>query len=163
MFKKDKQPKITDLNHLLATTSKPKFELPQNMSAPVLPTPAYAYDLHVGELQSDIVLSLETGHVLSIDHKFPQPVKYCFQPHGTKVLKSEYCQFDLSTLATLSVDKTWALWTPLSKSFAASDSASDPSPVVKIKCPQTPNTLLTLPNRKILLGDVTPSLKVYSL
>lgn len=162
-FKKDKPPKAIDLNALLASVNIPQFEMPKNMSAPVLPTPAYAYDLHVGELNNDIILSLETGHVISLEHKFPQPVRYCFQPHGTKLLKAQYCQFDVNLLITMSTDKTWAIWNPTTIVKSDQKFSLDIVPLLKIKCPKAPNALLTLPNRKVVIGDVTESLKVYSI
>lgn len=162
-FRKDKQAKAIDLNELLVSVNIPQYEMPKNMSAPVLPTPAYAYDLHIGELNHDILLSLETGHIIAIEHKFPQPIRYCFQPHGTKLLKAGYCQFDVNLLVTMSIDKTWAIWDPTPIIKSEKKFSSDMIPLLKIKCPNTPNTILTLPSKKIIIGDVTPALKVYSI
>ena len=49
------------------------------------PTPGFVYDLHVGILARDVVVSLETGHVVSLNGKNPDRVRYMFRAHKNKV------------------------------------------------------------------------------
>lgn len=60
------------------------------------PTPGYVYALHVGILARDVVVSLETGHVLSLNGKNPDRVRYMFHAHKNKV----YHRYDWLTAAS---------------------------------------------------------------
>ena len=49
------------------------------------PTPGYIYDLHIGIQARDVVVSLETGHVISLNGKNPDRVRYMVHAHKNKV------------------------------------------------------------------------------
>ena len=115
-------------------------------------TPAFVYGVEVGELAGDVVVSLETGHVVSVQGKNPEVLRFCLDAHFAKVYQAHYARFDPYALLTLSADHTFALWTAASQILR-----------IKIKLDAHPNACLTLASNKVILGDVTPDLKIYDL
>ena len=67
---------------------------------------------------------------------------------------SEYANFELSKLLTLSADKTWCLW---------DTKTSSPKLSLKVKLDSMPNTCISLASSKVIVGDVTSKLKIYSI
>ena len=117
-----------------------------------MPTPAFVYDIRQGDLAGDILLSLETGHVLSLQNKNPEVVRFCIDAHWNKVFRSEYCQFDDSKLFTVSLDKTWCIWDAKTQKLKQ-----------KVKTQESPNTGMTLPSNRVIIADTSPGLKIYDL
>lgn len=122
------------------------------------PTPGYVYHLHVGILARDVVASLETGHVVSLNGKNPDRVRYLLHAHKNKVyhryatLTSEYAYFDLTKLLTVSLDRTWALWRDDGKKL-----------LTRISTDDEPNCGLTLPSNRVLVGCVSPELRIFDI
>ena len=73
-MKNRKKNKIVDVNELLTAglATKPR-------------TPAFIYDIHVGQLAGDVVISLETGHVMSFQGKNTSQVRWILDAHWAKV------------------------------------------------------------------------------
>ena len=72
--KNRKRNKVVDVNELLTSGvgAKPR-------------TPAFIYDIHIGQLAGDVVLSLETGHVMSVQGKNTGQVRWIIDAHWAKI------------------------------------------------------------------------------
>lgn len=75
--KSNKIVKRVDMNEILAANSDGPLQ-----------TPAFIYDIHIGCLANDVLVSLETGHVVSFQSKNPSQVRYILDGHRNKVLHS---------------------------------------------------------------------------
>lgn len=118
-----------------------------------LPTRAFIYHIHQGIIAKDIVVALETGHVMSINYKSIDKVRYHIHAHTNKIYHAEYTYFDLNILLTLSLDKTWCLW-----------SQNDHNkPLMRISTEDTPNTSISLPSNRIIVGCVSNDLMIYDI
>lgn len=73
-LKTGKKGKTVDINALL-----------KKKMGETRPTPAFVYHIHHGEITNDLVLSLETGHVISVQAKNPEYVRFCLDAHWNKV------------------------------------------------------------------------------
>ena len=60
----------------------------------MLPTPGMIYGISYGEKNGDLLLSLQTGHVISVRSKKPTDIRFFLQGHGKRVKRSEYAVFD---------------------------------------------------------------------
>lgn len=49
------------------------------------PTPPFVYHIHRGQKHNDLILSLETGHVISVQSKNQEFVRFCIDAHWNKV------------------------------------------------------------------------------
>jgi hypothetical protein len=60
----------------------------------VLPTPAMVYGISYGEKRGDLLLSLQTGHVVSVKSKKPTDIRFFLEGHGKRVKSSQYAVWD---------------------------------------------------------------------
>lgn len=57
------------------------------------PTPPHVYHISSNPAASDLLLSLETGHVMSVKSKNTEQIRFLIDAHANKVIFSEYAEF----------------------------------------------------------------------
>jgi hypothetical protein len=75
-------------------TRTPTGELVGRCLDVVLPTPAMIYGISYGEKNGDLLLSLQTGHVVSVKSKKPTDIRFFLEGHGKRVKSSQYAVWD---------------------------------------------------------------------
>lgn len=118
------------------------------------PTPPHVYHISTNEVTNDLLLSLETGHVMSVKSKDTSKVRFLLDAHTHKVMHTSYAKFakNQSVVFTLSCDLSWCLWNTSSKSL-----------VTKIKLQEEPNTGLTTMANLVVVGDLSNDIKFYKI
>lgn len=117
------------------------------------PTPPHVYSIQASSQTNDLLLSLETGHVMSVKSKDTSQVRFCIDAHTNKVVFADYYSNDI--VFSLSCDMTWALWSKNGEDWGLS---------TKIKLVEEPNTGLVLnESNTIVVGDVSNDLKFYQI
>jgi WD40 repeat protein len=113
---------------------------------------------NVATRDSTILASTETGHVFAFNYKELNKAKYIIDAHIGKVMMSDWCKFDENIIITISTDLSFALWDVIHR-----DKEGSPNFMRRIQIPNKPNWIETTQDRKILVGDTSELLYIYSL